>query len=153
MFTKLRIISVGKTSNEYQILFDHYTKLINSNLEFKIIPPENHLPKEKQIENNSKNILDLIENHKNEFWVILAIKGKNYNSEDFCDILSNYSSNYKRINFIIGGSYGLSDEVENSCGLLLSFSKMTLPHQLAKIILLEQIYRAESIIKNSSYHK
>ena len=61
--------------------------------------------------------------------------------------------NYSDIVFIIGGSYGLSQEIKQKAKMHLSFSKMTFPHQLFRVILLEQIYRAYKIINNESYHK
>lgn len=61
--------------------------------------------------------------------------------------------NFSSLTFVIGGSFGLSDEIKNLGKMKLSFGKMTLPHQLARMVLLEQVYRAFSIINHSKYHK
>lgn len=84
----------------------------------------------------------------------LCIEGKPMASEQFSKVISNLSlKGYNKINFIIGGSYGLCDKVKTEADLKLSFSPMTFPHQLTRVILLEQIYRAFSIAANGKYHK
>ncbi len=85
--------------------------------------------------------------------VPLCIEGKEYSSPDFSSMIEKISLNASSISFIIGGSFGLSDEVKALGKTKLSFGKMTLPHQLARMVLLEQIYRAFSISNNSKYHK
>ena len=72
---------------------------------------------------------------------------------NFSKLIENISMTSSSICFIIGGSFGLSDEVKRLSNYKLSFGKMTLPHQLARVILLEQVYRAFSISNNSKYHK
>lgn len=83
----------------------------------------------------------------------LCIEGKEYSSPDFSAEIEKFSMNYSSLSFVIGGSFGLSDEVKQLGKMKLSFGKMTLPHQLARMVLLEQIYRAFSISNNSKYHK
>lgn len=83
----------------------------------------------------------------------LCIEGKEYSSPDFSGLIENISMNSSHICFVIGGSFGLSDAVKSAGKYKLSFGKMTLPHQLARMVLLEQIYRAFSISNNSKYHK
>lgn len=83
----------------------------------------------------------------------LCIEGKEYSSPDFSAEIEKLSMNFSSLTFIIGGSFGLSDEIKNLGKMRLSFGKMTLPHQLARMVLLEQIYRAFSIINHSKYHK
>lgn len=83
----------------------------------------------------------------------LCIEGKEYSSPDFAGLIESVSMNSSRICFVIGGSFGLSEEIKKAGVNRLSFGKMTLPHQLARMVLLEQIYRAFSIINNSKYHK
>lgn len=85
--------------------------------------------------------------------ITLCIEGKEYSSPDFSKMIENISMQNSNICFIIGGSFGLSDEVKALSSSKLSFGKMTLPHQLARMVLLEQIYRAFSILNNSKYHK
>lgn len=83
----------------------------------------------------------------------LCIEGREYSSPDFSAELERVSMNCSSVAFVIGGSFGLSDEVKSLGKIKLSFGKMTLPHQLARMVLLEQIYRAFAISNHSKYHK
>ena len=85
--------------------------------------------------------------------IVLAIEGKQYSSEEFASFLTDkMNSGVAEIQFIIGGSLGLHKDIKNGA-MLLSFSKMTLPHQLMRVVLLEQYYRAFRIMRNEPYHK
>lgn len=90
---------------------------------------------------------------KNAIAVPLCIEGREYSSPDFSKLIESISMSSSHICFIIGGSFGLSDKVKAIGRNKLSFGKMTLPHQLARMVLLEQIYRAFSISNHSKYHK
>ena len=83
----------------------------------------------------------------------LCIEGKEHSSEELAKKIADISMTSSHITFIIGGSLGLSDTVKSKSALRLSFGKMTLPHQLMRVVLLEQIYRAFKINNNESYHK
>jgi len=83
----------------------------------------------------------------------LAIEGNQLSSEEFSQRLYSAAAQRGTVAFIIGGSHGLSDEVKSRAGFLLSFSRLTLPHQLFRVVLLEQIYRAAMINGNCKYHK
>ena len=85
------------------------------------------------------------------FKIALCLEGENFSSEDFSCRL--FKTDSREISFIIGSSEGLAESVKQSADLRLSLSKMTLPHRLARIILLEQLYRAFSIRGNGKYHK
>ena len=86
--------------------------------------------------------------------ILLDIQGKNFSSEEMSEEIERLTVNgVSSINFIIGGSYGVSENVRKTVNMRLSFSKMTFPHQLMRLILCEQIYRWFSIIKNTKYHK
>ena len=86
--------------------------------------------------------------------IALAIDGKGYSSEGFSDALERLAvSGTSHIQFVIGGSLGLSAEVLEKADVKVSFSDMTFPHQLMRVILLEQIYRAFRIMRNEPYHK
>ena len=102
----------------------------------------------KEIE--GKKILSHI---KNSYIIALDLKGKQYTSEEFSDKLEKLSLNNSSISFIIGGSLGLSNEVINKSNELICFSKMTFPHQLIRLFLLEQIFRAFKISNNETYHR
>ncbi len=88
------------------------------------------------------------------FVIALCVEGKTQSSEELADIMSTAGVNgFGSITFIIGGSDGLSEKVKSAAHLRLSFSKMTFPHQLMRVFLLEQIYRGFKINNNESYHK
>ena len=91
-------------------------------------------------DNRDKNII-----------ISLGEEGKSFNSKEFSSLLSNF--NNKKITFFIGDSDGLSSEFKYNSDLLLSLSPLTFPHELARLVLIEQIYRAVSIAKNSPYHR
>lgn len=88
-----------------------------------------------------------------DYVITLEIEGKQVSSVEFADMLDKTLINHSNITFIIGGSDGLDDEIKSLSDYKLSFSKMTFPHQLFRVILLEQVYRAFKIIHNESYHK
>ena len=88
-----------------------------------------------------------------DYVIALDIHGKELSSEELAGKISDISFNYSRISFIIGGSLGLSDEVKRRADMRLSFGRITLPHQLARVVLLEQIYRAFKINAGEAYHK
>jgi len=83
----------------------------------------------------------------------MEIEGKMLNSLEFSEMIDKTFLNYSTITFIIGGSDGLHEDIKKLSQLSISFSKMTFPHQLFRVILLEQIYRAFKIQHNESYHK
>lgn len=96
-----------------------------------------------------------IEKYLNEkdYVITLEIEGEEYSSPEFAEKIRKVLIENSNITFVIGGSYGLADSIKNKANMHLSFSKMTFPHQLFRVILLEQIYRAYKINNNESYHK
>lgn len=90
---------------------------------------------------------------KGSFVIPMCIEGSEFSSPDFSKLLEKISFDYSNVTFVIGGSFGLSSAVKNMGKVKLSFGKLTLPHQLARMVLLEQVYRAFSISNNSKYHK
>lgn len=87
--------------------------------------------------------------YKKPFSIALSERGKSIDSIEFASLLKDKNE----INFFVGGAYGFSDEFLNECDYVLSFSKLTFSHELARIVLLEQIYRGFCINKNHPYHK
>jgi 23S rRNA (pseudouridine1915-N3)-methyltransferase len=86
--------------------------------------------------------------------IVLDLKGRKLNSEEFSDKLNSFFiSGKSHITFVIGGSLGLDEELVQRADFRLSLSDMTFPHQLARLILLEQIFRAFKILNNETYHK
>ena len=101
--------------------------------------------KEKEGEDIIKNL--------SGFSVLCDLKGKMFSSETFAKELEDISMKNSKITFVIGGSYGVSENVKRACNLHISFSSMTFPHNLFRIMLLEQIYRAFTILNGKTYHK
>ncbi len=86
--------------------------------------------------------------------ILLMIDAKQFSSTEFAEFIKQKSvGGSSEFNFVIGGSYGVSSEVEKACETKISFSKLTFPHQLMRVIFCEQIYRAFTILNNKSYHK
>lgn len=147
----IKIICVGKLKEKYLIeAIKEYKKRLSKYTKLEIIelPDYNYDQVKTKIE-EGKNILSKIS--EKDYVVTLEINGKELDSiclSSFID--SNISKN---ITFIIGGSNGLSDEVLKRANYSLSFSKLTFPHQLFRVLLLEQIYRSFKIMNNESYHK
>ena len=151
----LKIVAVGKVKEKFitdGIL--EYSKRINIFDKFQIIEVKEFNQKDikRNIQDEAKAILQEITDK--DFVVTLEIKGKMLSSEELAEEITkikNYHST--SIVFVIGGSNGLDQEVINRSNYHLSFSKMTFPHQLMRLILVEQIYRAFTIINNQEYHK
>lgn len=150
----IKIICVGKIKENYlRDAIEEYKKRLSKYTKIEIIElqDEGLMEKDKTIkiegEKISKNI------NSKDFIVTLEINGKQLTSEEFAGVIDANLINHSCITFIIGGSYGLSEEVIKISNYHLSFSKMTFPHQLFRVLLLEQIYRAFKINNNESYHK
>ena len=140
----INIICIGKLKEQYlKDALNEYSKRLYKYCSLKII----ELPDEKE----SNNILSHIKN--NSYTIALDLHGKQLSSEEFSLKIENIAlNNNSNINFIIGGTLGLSDKLLKQATELISFSKMTFPHQLIRIFLLEQIFRAFKILSNEKYH-
>ena len=157
----VNIICVGIIKESFfRDAIDEYSKRLNSYCSLNIIElkdekiPNNPSEKDNQIikEKEGNNILSHIK--KDTYIICLDLKGKQYTSEEFSQKINNISNNISSsITFIIGGSLGISQNVLKKANESISFSKMTFPHQLFRVILLEQIYRAFKIMNNETYHK
>ena len=158
---KIKIVCVGKIKESfYKEAIAEYSKRLLKFASFSIIEVLDEKTDEKasQKENDlvlskeGKRILEQIGN--DDYVISLCIEGKQFSSVELSQKLSEIMLNgYSSIAFIIGGSLGLSEEVKNRSDIKLSFSLMTFPHQLMRVILSEQIYRAFKIINNEPYHK
>lgn len=154
------VIAVGKLKEKYlRDGCNEYIKRLGAFSKINVIEVDEEKvgdnPSDAQIKNviekEGQRIIKKIP--KSSAVITLCIEGKEYSSPDFSKLIESISMNNSSICFIIGGSFGLSDEVKKMSIAKLSFGKMTLPHQLARMVLLEQIYRAFSISNNSKYHK
>ncbi|MGO1470796.1 MAG: 23S rRNA (pseudouridine(1915)-N(3))-methyltransferase RlmH [Tissierella sp.] len=157
----INIIAVGKIKEKYiKEGINEFSKRLSRYAKVKIV----EIPDEKAPENLSQKDMESVmerEGNKiiskipqNSFLISLEIEGKHISSEMLSKKIEDIMiSGNNDITFIIGGSLGLSDEVKKMSNFKLSFSKMTFPHQIMRLILLEQIYRSFRIMKNEPYHK
>lgn len=148
----INIVCVGKLKEQFwKDAEKEYAKRLTKFCNLKIIEIDdvNQGGMLKDLEIEGKAILNQIKGKP----YLLAIKGKECSSEDFAEELENLKLNNSQISFVIGGSNGVSDDVVKKIPNQISFGKVTYPHNLARIILLEQIYRAFMINSGSKYHK
>lgn len=158
---KIKLITVGKLKEKY--LKDgiaEYVKRIGRFSKIEMIEladektPDNASEAEnrKILEKEADRILSKISDR--EYVIALAIEGKQFSSEELAKSLQEITlKGFSDITFIIGGSLGLAPSVKQRANLLLSFGKLTLPHQLMRLVLVEQIYRSFMIQQGSPYHK
>ena len=153
----INIICVGKLKekylkdalNEYIKRLSRYCKLTITELPDEKIPDK--LNPNLEIDIKTKESNNIIK--KDSYIIALDLTGKQFTSEEFSKKIENLSMENSNITFIIGGSLGLTTELLNICDFKISFSKMTFPHQLIRIFLLEQIFRAFKIQKGETYHR
>ena len=115
------------------------------------IPASKQKDPTKQQEEESDAILNRLEKIGGNVWV-LDEKGKELTSESFADEISTFADRGESVTFIIGGAYGLTDSFKQEADQLFALSKMTLAHGFARLLFLEQLYRASEIMKGSGYH-
>ena len=151
----IKILCVGKLKEDYLTSgIKEYLKRLDAWEKVEIIEVKEYWSSDikKLIEVEGDYLLDKID--KNDFVITLEIEGKMLTSEDLASKIDQlYTYGNSNITFVIGGSYGLSNKVKSRSSLALSFSKFTFPHQLMRLILLEQIYRAFTINNHKEYHK
>ena len=138
--------------SEYEKRLGAYIKLNTIEISDEKVKVENDSEIALAMEKEGNNILSKIKD--NQYVITLEILGKNLSSEEFSSKIDNLMLTGKSdIALVIGGSYGLSDNVKKRSDFALSFSRMTFPHQMMRVVLLEQVYRAYRIITGASYHK
>ena len=150
----IKIICVGKIKEKYlKEAIEEYKKRLSKYTKLEIIEVSD-------IDNQSIDIVllkekELIEKHidSKDFVITLEIEGNMLSSVELANKIDSIFNTHSNITFIIGGSYGLHNDIKNRSNYKLSFSKLTFPHQLFRVNLLEQIYRAFKINNNESYHK
>lgn len=144
---KINIICVGKLKESYlTAAANEYVKRLSRFGKVEIV----ELSEKPTLKEEAENILRA---KKGGYTIALAIEGKQCTSEQFAQKLQELIDCGETVNFLIGSSLGLDHSVKNASDELLSFSKMTFPHQLMRVILLEQVYRAFMIDSGAKYHK
>ena len=161
VYMKITILAVGKIKEKfYTDAVNEYVKRLSRYCKLNIV----QVLDEKTDENSTENEKEIIKKREAErilknisedsYVITLEIKGRSLTSETFADKVESLGvSGVSHIVFIIGGSLGLHSSVSDRADFKLSFSEMTFPHQLMRVILLEQIYRSYRIINNQPYHK
>ena len=153
---KIKLLVVGKTSGSFLAsLISDYHKRINRFVNFEIIEINNiNIKKANSLEIQKKEGIKILEKvDKKDQMFILDEKGKSYNSIDFSKFIENRMVNSsKNIIFIIGGAYGFSKKIYSRSNSIISLSKMTFSHQIIRLFMVEQLYRALTIINNHPYH-
>ena len=156
----ISIICIGKIKEkylkegieEYSKRLSKYCKLNITQLPDEKIPDKLYPKLEQEIkEKECNNIINHIK--KDSFIIALDLKGEEFSSIEFSNQLKNISMENSHITFIIGGSLGLTDDLLKMCHLKVCFSKMTFPHQLIRVFLLEQTFRAFKIQNGETYHR
>ena len=150
----IKIICIGKIKETYlREAIEEYKKRISKYTQLEIIELEDYSFQDNKItlKKEKEKILKVINNK--DYIITLEIEGKQMTSEEFASKIDKIFIENSNITFIIGGSYGLDEEIKKLSSFKLSFSKMTFPHQLFRLILLEQVYRAFKINNHEEYHK
>ena len=149
----IKIITVGKIKEQYLVdAIKEYSKRLSKYTKLEIIEVKDEdFDINKTLETEKNNILKYVDNK--DYIITLDIEGNEISSADFASKMNDIFNHNSNITFIIGGSYGLHEDIKKLSNYSLSFSKMTFPHQLFRVMLLEQIYRAYKINNNETYHK
>ena len=158
---KIKVVTVGKLKEKYlKDGISEYSKRISRFAKLEMIELADEKTPDRASESENQKILE-IEGQRilskvgdRDFVIVLAIEGKTLSSEEFSKQLEEASiKGFSTLTFIIGGSLGLAQDVKNRANLSVSFGRLTLPHQLMRLVLVEQIYRAFTIQQGSPYHK
>lgn len=156
----VRIICIGKLKEKYlKDAVEEYRKRLSPLCKFEITElgeeytPDNPSASQlaQTVEKESGKILSKIA--PSDYVVAMCVEGKNLSSEELSERLEHITLDHSAADFIIGGSWGLSDKLKSRADLKLSMGRMTFPHQLCRVMLSEQIYRAFQISKGTKYHK
>lgn len=154
---QIKLLAIGKTDHQQlQMLIDDYQKRLGFYIkfEFEIIPDlkkVKNLSEEQQKQKEGELILAKLSN--TDILILLDENGKQYDSVAFSDYLQKHmNSGIKQLVFVIGGPYGFSQEVYQKAHGKISLSKMTFSHQMIRLFMIEQLYRAFTILRNEPYH-
>ncbi len=149
----IKIICIGKIKENYlKDAILEYSKRLSKYTKLEIIElPDSSFDIKKTLEVERDNILTKL--NKNDYNILLDIDGNTYNSIEFSEHLDKIRNINSNITFIIGGSNGVHDDIRALVNERISFSKLTFPHQLFRVMLLEQIYRSFKILNHEEYHK
>lgn len=144
----ITLIHVGDFKEDYfRAAEKEYIKRLSAYCNFRTV----FVKEEENLKKEAEKVLSLLPPKAKK--IALCVEGKQLSSEEFASVLEDTRFGFSEICFVIGSSHGLDESVKKACDIRLSFSKMTLPHRLMRIVLEEQIYRAFTIIAGKTYHK
>ena len=157
----IELLCVGKMSQKwFSDGFDEYRKRIGAFDRITVteiseyrVTDDSDSSREEAVRKEGEGLLRHLRGQERAVKVALCVEGRIFSSEELAELLKDTKSKTSKIIFVIGGSGGLSDDVKKECHVKLSMGRMTFTHQMARMILAEQIYRAESINAGMKYHK
>ena len=149
--SKISIIAVGKLPSEYAQILKHFMQMLGNSIELHEIVTKKNINGPEIKEHEAEAISAKFT--PSDYVILLDPVGHKFDSYEFAEYFRKTHDNNGKICFIIGGAWGVSDKIKTRANKTLSLSDLTFPHMLARIILIEQIYRAKSIINNHPYHK
>lgn len=149
----ITLITVGKIKEKYiREGIEDYLKRLSKYTKIELIELEDEsFDKAKTLKKEADKILKRI--NTKSFIITLEIDGKELSSIELSQLIEKTTITHSNITFIIGGSYGIDEDIKKLSNYRLSFSKMTFPHQLFRLLFLEQLYRSYKIMNNEEYHK
>ena len=154
---KINIVCIGKVKDKYiRDGIEEFSKRLSRYANFSIVAlseEDDNKGIESAISKETERIINVINKKSQSYNILLDLKGKQKSSEEMAELLEKITIQKSEINFIIGGSNGVGDELRRIVDFRLNFSLFTFPHQLMRLILAEQIYRWISINNNIKYHK
>ena len=154
---EINVVCVGSLKEDYwKDAIKEYQKRIGAFAKINIVEVNEakYLSSQAEMLHAKKEEAEQLKRYKKGYAFALEVKGKNYSSEDFAQKIKSLLNNgTSTLSFFIGGSVGLDADFSNSCNEKISFSSFTFPHQLMRVILMEQIYRSCMINANKTYHK
>ena len=154
---KINIVCIGKVKDKYiRDGIEEFSKRLSRYANFNIVElseEDDNKGIESAISKETERIINVINKKSQSYNILLDLKGKQKSSEEMAELLEKITIKKSEINFIIGGSNGVGDELRKIVDFRLNFSLFTFPHQLMRLILAEQIYRWISINNNIKYHK
>ena len=150
----IKIICVGKIKEKYlKDMVEEYTRRLSKYIKLEIIELDDEgLDNEVVVMRKEKDKI-LKQLDLKSYIILLDREGKEISSLDLSKKINDITIYNSNITFIIGGSYGVDKEIKDKANEIISFSKLTFPHQIFRVLLLEQIYRSYKIINNETYHK
>lgn len=148
----IQIVTIGKKHEAWiNEGVERFSGRLNMPFDVKwVILPNSSFDEPKARQNESDDILKRLDN--SNFVILLDERGKNIDSPTLTNLMQNQFVNSKSVTFIIGGAYGVDDRLRDRADFVWSLSNLVFPHQLVRLILIEQIYRAQEIAKGSNYH-